>query len=106
MRRIVIGLVVLSSILLGALAAGTPVAGNETVAAVTAGINLGTAPARAASTTQAAANLVPVRALVLSLLLLLIAAAIRWVDLHEPPRLVRSLVRGQTRDGRGPPIAS
>jgi hypothetical protein len=104
-RRILIGLLVLSSILLGALAAGTPVAGNDTVAAVTAGINLGTAPVRA-STTHAVADVAPLRALLLALLLLLVAATTRWVDFREPARLVRSLVRGQTGDGRGPPTAS
>ena len=105
-RAVVVSLLVLASVLLGALAAGTPVAGNDTVAAVTAGIELGTAPvARAASPAHDALRLSLVRALLALLQLVLAAAALvaafgPWIAAPGNPR---SLLRSQVRQRRGPP---
>ena len=105
-KAMVIGLLVLASILLGALAAGTPVAGNDSVAAVTAGINLGTAPvARTAPTAAISARVSALRALLTIIRTAFEGAAVLLAAtlLVDVPGGVRSLLRGQARTRRGPP---
>ena len=102
-RRTLVGLVVLFAVMLGAGAAGTPVNGDTTVAATTAGINLGHSvhhPPRA--------QLSPLPSLLesrlLRLLVLLVASAVATtlVGLDEPGR---SLLWAERRSQRGPPVA-
>jgi hypothetical protein len=107
-RKVVaVSVVVLASLLLGALTSGTPVAGNDSVAALTAGIELGTAPvARAVThaTVERVGGLNAV-ALVLRTLLVLAAAAVvvlrRAATDHESS--TRSLLVASGRTWRGPP---
>jgi hypothetical protein len=88
-------------------AVGTPVAGNDSVAAVTAGINLGTAPTvRPGSPTRAPAEALAHRALLLTLLLVLAVHRGSRRPRHEARRSrpawllwYRALAR------RGPPAA-
>jgi hypothetical protein len=101
-----VSIVVLASMLVGALAAGTPVAGNETVAALTAGIELGTAPVARAVTHLPAERPALPRGLTAALRTLLILAiavvgADRALAEREPAR--RSAIVGGATTWRGPP---
>jgi hypothetical protein len=104
-RALGIYVIVLASLLLGALAAGTPVAGNDTVAATTAGIELGTAPvARAVQSAVAPHRLPLARALAIVLQIALVGAAL-WPLVEVPPDAqsrLRLLCSG-ARTRRGPP---
>lgn len=106
-KAIVVSVLVLASILLGSLAAGTPVAGNDTVAAVTAGINLGTAPVvRAASTAQLPDATAALRAAITVLLVVastVVAGSAFATHLVVAPSRRRSLLRSQVGARRGPP---
>jgi hypothetical protein len=107
-RAVLVSLVVLGSILLGSLAAGTGQVGDQSPATVTAGIRLSTAPAhRAANLVRLAPRLPRFDALrpVLLLLRLLLAGAF-VVVLARPPDNRRSLLRRHSAARRGPPLAA
>lgn len=103
MRKVVVvAVLLLASILIGALAAGTPVAGNKSTAATTAGIELGTtvhAPPRvvtAPAATLTASHLV---------VLLVLLAAVAFATIGSTPiqAKARSVLRVQGSARRGPP---
>jgi hypothetical protein len=102
-----LGILVLSAICLGAGAAGTPVAGDVSVAAVTAGINLSTsagahlAPRLAARPRDLSQSLGAAPAL-LSVFLRLLLAGAATLTMVELGR-VRQVMRGVDRALRGPP---
>jgi len=104
-HRTAIALLVVATILLGVLAVGTPVAGNDSVAAVTAGINLGTSPtARTTATTNGLPDAIPRRAAFVTLLLLLALALVprEWTvprRTSDPGTPLRSSALAR----RGPP---
>jgi hypothetical protein len=107
MLRRWLSILVFSAICLGAGAAGTPVAGDVSVKAVTAGINLSTsagnhlAPRLAAQPRDLAQRLDANRVHVpLFVLVLLIAGAV-LADVHLPQ--ARSVARRLDRPRRGPP---
>ena len=102
-----LGILVFSAICLGAGAAGTPVAGDVSTAAVTAGINLSTsagahlAPRLAANPRHVVQRLDASRArLALVVLLLFVVTGLRSED-HLPG--ARSVARRIDRARRGPP---
>ena len=99
-------LVVLASILTGALTAGTGQVGDDSPATVTAGIRIATAPmARAAHLLRVTPRLPRVDALrPLLLLVQLLLAATFVVVLARPPDNRRSLVRRHSSARRGPPL--
>lgn len=106
MRKRLLSLVVLTAILLGAGAAGTPVAGNDHPTAVTAGINL-TTPAAANATARPMAVVRDVATVVrqteIRLLVLLLAVALVWTLVHREHTANSSLLRWERRARRGPP---
>lgn len=98
-----LALLILFAIMLGAGAAGTPVNGDRSVAATTAGINLGPAvnqPPRVQAV--AIASLFDTR-LVRLLILLLVAAAVVLVEVVDTRDA--SLLRAEWHAQRGPPVA-
>lgn len=102
MKRAAIVVLILASVLVGALAAGTPVNGNKSTAATTAGIELGVpghAPPRV--------DVAPVADLpaqhVVVLLLLLAAVAIGHRSTAPILAKARSVLRAQGTARRGPP---
>lgn len=105
MRTRLLSIVVLAAILLGAGAAGTPVAGNDHPSALAAGINL-TTPARADAPGPAAVVrdlAAPMRHAELRLLVLLLTVAVVWAVVSRPHSLDGSLLRWERRARRGPP---
>jgi hypothetical protein len=101
-QRTLLGLLVLFAVMLGAGAAGTPVNGDSTVAATTAGINLGHAvqhPPRVQVT-----SLPSLHASRLVLLVVLLAAVIASTVSYIDERC-RSLLWTERRSQRGPPSA-
>jgi hypothetical protein len=108
-KAVAIGVLILGAMLLGTLVAGAQVPGNDTVAAQTAGIELGTAPAPVARLTtsllavglRAAAALRPL----LAVLQILVALAALWIAaaLVDVPGGVRALRLRQAGVRRGPP---
>jgi len=101
-RRAVIGLVVLASILLGSLAAGSPVNGAESVASRTAGIELAAAAHPAPRLDAAIVNATVSRHLVQLLAgLLVVGAAVLMVESIRAKS--RSVLRWQGSARRGPP---
>lgn len=101
MKKVAIALLVLTSILVGSLAAGTPVNGNKSTAATTAGIELGTtvhAPPRVVTAPSATlAHQVAV------LLVLLAAVAVGAVGTAPSQAKARSVLCAQGTARRGPP---
>ena len=99
----VVALVVLTAVLFGALSAGSPVNGDRSVAAATAGISLGTASPHSASRTQAP-PLVP--SIVLGWLVVLLGALAAIVVLRLPPRVpwATTELRWHRPSRRGPPL--
>ena len=100
MRVKLVALIVLAAIMLGAGAAGTPVNGDDSVAATTAGINLG-------SSTPVAPRLVApppeqLRASLARLLLLVRSAGQLLVPAAEP--FGQALRWSERRASRGPPL--
>jgi hypothetical protein len=104
-RATTIAVLVLASILLGALAAGTPVAGNDTIAARTAGIELGTSVV--ARTAPGASSEAPAPR---PLVAIVLAALVGWAAAIRPVRRrcaaatsapTRPFASGPAR--RGPP---
>ena len=103
MRRTLLALLVLLAIMLGAGAAGTPVNGDPSVAATTAGINLGHT-VQATQKVEAAPSAELLGARLLGLLMLLAvsgwATTLLAVDERD-----RSLLWWERRLSRGPPAA-
>jgi hypothetical protein len=111
-KAVAVSLLVLGAMLLGTLAAGTTVPGNDTVAATTAGTDLGTPPAptpqiagASAVVLRTVATLRPVLAIALVLLAL---AALWFADAlrADVPGGMRALRRRQAGDRRGPPAVA
>jgi hypothetical protein len=102
-RRTVVGLIVLFAVMLGAGAAGTPVNGDSTVAATTAGINLGHS-VHHAPRVQAAPVATLLDARHLRLMVLLVASALAFTVVAGEDR-DRSLLWSERRSQRGPPGA-
>jgi hypothetical protein len=107
-KAVAVSLLVLGSILLGSLAAGTGQVGDDSPATVTAGIHLTTAPGHhRTSVIQRVLPRIPRFAALQSLLVLvqvLLAAATLAVALARPPGDPRSLLRRHSTARRGPPI--
>jgi hypothetical protein len=100
--RALLGLLVLASIMLGAGAAGTPVNGDASVAATTAGINLGPS-VHYAPRVQAAPEATVLDARLLRLVVALLATGAVFV-LAAPEDRARSLIWSERRSQRGPPL--
>lgn len=102
-RSAVIGLVVLASIFLGAFAAGTPVNGNDTVAATTAGIEIGASTHAAPRVVASPVSTQLGRQVLVAVLALVAAAVVIWrLDDQRAPQ-GRSVLRWVARARRGPP---
>ncbi len=105
-KGVLVAVIVLTSILLGSLAAGTPVAGNGSVAAVTAGIELGTAPVARAAASATVEGLGALRSLVTSVQVLLILVAglvVRRGFGGVDPTTDRGVDLARAHTRRGPP---
>lgn len=103
MRKTLVALVLLLAIMVGAGAAGTPVNGDDSIAATTAGINLGTPSAHSARPIVLPQP--AVSGLLVVLALLLLAGGALVVGAGEPGR-DRSVLRYERRVTRGPPAPS
>lgn len=102
MQRQLLVLLVLFAVLLGTSAAGTPVNGDSSVAATTAGINL-SHPAQVAPRVLAAPLTVLLDARLMRLLIVLLAST--WVvTVVERADGDRSVRRSERRPQRGPPL--
>lgn len=103
MRKLILVLLVLFAVMLGTSAAGTPVNGDSSVAATTAGINL-SRPAHVAPRVLAAPAATLLDARLVRLLLVLLAST--WVVAVLPSaESDRSVRRSERRPQRGPPHA-
>ena len=102
MRRAVIGLLVIASILLGSLAAGSPVNGHESVASRTAGIEL-SAGAHAAPRLDAAVVSATVSRHLVQLLVVLLVVGAAVLMIESIRAKSRSVLRLQGSARRGPP---
>jgi len=101
-----IAVLVLAAILLEVLAVGTPVANDDSVAAVTAGISPSTAPApRSSGAAGVRAAIVPIRSLV-ALLVVALMGAIAILALSNPPPDLQSIRRWTATGRRGPPTTA
>lgn len=106
MRRMFVGLAILCALLFCTLIPGTPVNGDPSPAARTAGIHLTTPASYARVVTQAVGELM---AVLVALATLLVAV---WqqpavLSLVRTRRVVpRSLLRSWSGDRRGPPISA
>jgi hypothetical protein len=103
MRRTLLALLVLLAIMLGAGAAGTPVNGDDSIAARNAGINIGTAPTVIARTV--ATQVRPDRAVALTVSIIVLLLAVTASAVVDVRRVLpdRSVVRWERRATRGPP---
>jgi hypothetical protein len=108
-KAVVVSVLVLGAMLLGTLAAGTTVPGNDTVAAATAGTELGTVPGPvsqiAGSPAMVARTVAALRPILAVVLVLLALAALWFADAlrADVPGGMRALRRRQAGDRRGPP---
>lgn len=106
-KAIAVSVLVLGSMLLGALTPGVAAAATDSVATTTAGIELGTAPViRAAANAAAHAALLALRPL-FSLFRLLVAVTVVLASaglVLEVPSGLRSLLRSRAGTRRGPPL--
>ena len=102
-----VALLVLGAVLLQIFASGTPVAGDDSVAAVTAGINLGTAPAARIAPSERTASLrTPLFSTLLALLGLLLLADAGLEALARPHHDLQSILQRRTLGRRGPPTTA
>jgi hypothetical protein len=103
-KAVAVSLLVLASILLGALAAGTPVAGNDTVAARTAGIEFGTAPAaRVVQVAAVSSSAIRVLVVVVRSVVAAAGALVVWRLITEHTLFGRASSRRAAISRRGPP---
>lgn len=103
MRRAAIGVLVLASILVGSMAAGTPVAGNDTVAAVTAGIEIGAGTHPAPRVVASVARSVLDHGLLQLLVAIVGLAGVLLCAAVVVSASACSVLRWQRRVRRGPP---
>lgn len=103
MRRTLLVLLILFAVMLGVGAAGTPVNGDSSVAATTAGINLGH-PVHHAPRVQVAPLSTVLDAQRLRVLVVLVALACAGALVRLDDR-DRSLLWSERRAQRGPPVA-
>lgn len=104
-RRSVAAVVVLAAVLLGSLAAGSPVAGEQNVATSTAGIHLGT-PAAATTARAAVAAVEPALSQQLLRLLVLALASLSVIIAVVPVSGGQAAGRWLATARRGPPATS
>ena len=101
-----VSLLVLGAVLLQILASGTPVAGDDSVAAVTVGINLGTAPTARAAPIEGWAPLRTLLGTLMALLRILVLAGAGLVALSRAVPDLQSVLQRASLERRGPPTTA